>query len=76
MAQLSSAERHNVLRDLAYHWTDTDGGAAYLFDYCNGKWIAARADDSRELIASEPDELRELVIRDYSENPVLRKVVP
>lgn len=69
-----SAERHNELRELQYHWSDDDGhDLAYLFRYEDGRWIAARADNGREVTANSPGELRTKVIDDYSECPVPRK---
>lgn len=71
----SSAERGQQLRELEYHWTDTDGGAAYVFTFRDGHYVATRTDNGRELIADTAGELRELVIVDYSENRVERQKV-
>jgi hypothetical protein len=50
---------------LKWNW-----GEAYLITGAAGRWIAHRRDNGLMLIASGPDELRELIIEDYAAQPV------
>jgi len=68
MAQ-SSAVRFNELQSLRYHW-----GEAYSLDLDNDEFVAARRDNGRELRAKTAEELRALILADYSENKVPRGV--
>ena len=68
MAQ-SSAVRFNELQSLRYHW-----GEAYELDLDNDEFVAARRDNGRELRAKTAEELRDLILADYSENKVPRGV--
>jgi hypothetical protein len=56
-----------ALEDLRFHW-----GEAYEISYRSPWWQAVRRDTGSDLLASEPRELRNLIIVDYSCNPVLR----
>jgi hypothetical protein len=73
MESLTEAvQQYLALRELREHWTSDDGHAAYRFRVEDGKWIAARTDDGRELVAASSFELRVTVANDYAENPVSR----
>lgn len=61
----------NELQDLQFHWGD-----AYLITGAGEHWIAQRRDDGRMLIASGPEELRELIRADYEAQPVARDLTP
>ena len=47
-------------------------GAAYEITEAPGAWRAARRDDGRQLTAACGDELRTLIVTDYSARPVER----
>lgn len=59
--------RDEALRALEWHW-----GEAYEFGEALGVWRAVRRDNGLTLIASEAEELRDLIIEDYSRKPVPR----
>jgi hypothetical protein len=57
----------DALADLQWHW-----GQAYKITGNEQQWIAERRDNRRILIASGPNGLRELIITDYTAEPVAR----
>jgi hypothetical protein len=57
--------RDRALADLRWHW-DT----AYEISEVLGVWRAVRLDNGRTVIAGDPEELRALIIRDYTRDPV------
>ena len=61
-------DRDEALNMLRWNW-----GEAYEITEALGVWRAVRCDTQRTLVASAPDELRVLIIADYSENPVPRR---
>ncbi len=67
----AEAARDAALRDLDFHW-----GGAYRVAAGTGGWMATRRDDGRPLIAGSPDELRALILADYSAQPVPRDLRP
>ena len=67
----AAAARHAALADLDFHW-----GGAYEIAAGAGGWVARRQDDGRPLIAGSPDELRALILADYSARPVPRDLRP
>jgi hypothetical protein len=67
----AEAARDAALRDLDFHW-----GGAYHVAAGTGGWVATRRDDGRPLIAGSPDELRALILADYSAQPVPRDLRP
>jgi hypothetical protein len=50
-----------ALHDLDHHW-----GEAYDLALTRAGWVAKRLDNGRALVASGPEELRELIIADYA----------
>ena len=58
---------------LVLHDLQRDVGEPYLITGAAGHWTAHRRDDGQMLIASGPDELRELMSEDYSARPVARQ---
>ena len=56
------------LRYLGFHW-----GQAYLVSYWQGRWRAARKDDSTTLRADTAEDLLELIRADYAARPVPRR---
>jgi len=58
-------DRDEALKDLRYHW-----GSAYELSEGSGVWRAVRLDNQRALIATDPRDLRGLILADYSSNPV------
>ena len=61
----------DALADLQWHW-----GQAYEITTSEQQWVAERRDNRRILIASGPDGLRELIITDYTAQPVTRDRAP
>ena len=61
----------DALADLQFHWS-----GAYLITGAGGHWLAQRRDDGLTLIASGPEELRELITEDYRVRPVSRDIAP
>ena len=61
-------ERAAELRYLQWNW-----GEAYLITGASGHWLAQRRDNGRLLVASWPRDLRELIIDDYTVQPVPRE---
>lgn len=57
----------SVLADPRWHWGD-----GYEITEAIGVWRAVRRDNQRALVASEADELRDLIIVDYTRRPVAR----
>ena len=53
-----------------------DWGSAYGIAGAAGTWVARRRDNGRLLNAASPDQLRELIVRDYGDQPVPREVAP
>ena len=51
-------------------------GSAYGIVGAWGTWVARRRDNGRLLNADSPDRLRELLVRDYQDQPVPREVAP
>jgi hypothetical protein len=60
--------RDAALGHLHWHWGD-----AYEITEALGAWRAVRRDNQRSLIASEPEELRTLILADYLKEPVPRE---
>jgi hypothetical protein len=65
-----TAEQAASLQDLGWHW-----GEIYDIAVTRAGWVAKRLDNHRALIASGPDELRELIWTDYAAEPVPRDVM-
>ena len=61
----------DALAHLQFHW-----GGAYGIAGATGTWVARRRDNGRLLNAASPDQLRELMIRDYGDQPVPREDAP
>ena len=57
----------DALADLQWNWE-----GAYQIAGSADRWVARRADDGRLLVASNPEELRGLLIEDYTAHPVPR----
>jgi len=57
--------RQCALADLRWHW-----GEAYEISEALGVWRAVRLDNGLTLVAIDPEELRALVVRDYTSRPV------
>jgi hypothetical protein len=68
---MTAGQARDALADLQFHW-----GAAYAIAGAAGCWVARRRDNGRLLNASGPDGLRELIVRDYDDQPVPREVAP
>jgi hypothetical protein len=60
--------RDEALAALAWHW-----GEAYELTEALGVWRAVRLDNQRSLIATDAEKLRDLIIDDYSKEPVPRR---
>lgn len=58
-------EDGRALADLRWHW-DT----AYEITEALGVWRAVRLDNQVALVAGDPEELRALIIHDYTCRPV------
>ena len=54
-----------ALEMLQWNW-----GEAYLITGAAGHWLAQRRDNGRTLTASGPEGLRELIVEDYTAQPV------
>jgi hypothetical protein len=67
----AQAVRNAALRDLDFHW-----GEAYTIAVGGDGWVARRLDDGRPLVAGSPEELRALIMADYSAQPVPRDLRP
>ncbi len=65
------AARNAAVRDLDFHW-----GGAYAIAVGDDGWVARRLDDGQPLVASSPEELRALIVADYSAQPVPRDLRP
>lgn len=61
----------DALDVLDFHW-----GAAYDLAVTRTGWVAKRLDNGRPLVAATPGELRDLIIADYTAQPVARGVAP
>jgi hypothetical protein len=59
--------RDKALAALTWHW-----GEAYEITEAVGVWRAVRRDNQRTLVATEAEDLRDLIIKDYSKEPVPR----
>jgi hypothetical protein len=58
------------LDELRWHW-----GEAYLIDCLSDyRWVAQRRDNRETLRADGPEELRDLIVADYTAQPVSRSV--
>ena len=57
--------RDRALADLRWHW-----GEAYEITEALGVWRAVRLDNQVALVAGDPEELRALIIHDYTCRPV------
>ena len=57
------------LGELRFHW-----GGAYRVSYLPGHdlWLAQRSDDGATLTADSAGELRQMIVADYTANPVPR----
>lgn len=64
MTMMMSAMR-DALADLQWNW-----GEAYLITGMGCQWLAQRRDDGQTLTAGGPEELRTLIIEDYTARPV------
>jgi hypothetical protein len=67
----AQAARIAALRDLDFHW-----GGAYAIAAGSDGWVARRLDDGEPLVAGSPEELRALIVADYSAQPVPRDLGP
>jgi hypothetical protein len=63
--------RDTALADLRWHWGD-----AYEISEASGAWRAVRLDNGVTLVASDPGELRDLIVGDYNARPVPRRPAP
>ena len=63
----SESFRDRALADLRHHW-----GTAYEITEALGVWRAVRLDNQATLLARDSEELRTLIIRDYTSRPVRR----
>ena len=61
----------DALGRLQWSW-----GSAYGIAGGWDTWVARRRDNGRLLNADSPDRLRELLLRDYQDQPVPREVAP
>lgn len=61
-----------VYRDQALEALDWNWGGAYELTEALGVWRAVRRDTQRTLVATEAEELRDLIIGDYTKEPVPR----
>jgi len=63
-----TADWAGPLDDLRWHWGD-----AYLIHYFGpGRWVAQRRDSHATISAEGPEELRNLILADYTAHPVGR----
>ncbi len=60
------------LARMAWRWR---WGEAYDLAVTRAGWVAKRLDNGRALVASGPDELRELIVADDQAEPVARDVL-
>lgn len=72
---LETEQIKRELQELTYHWTETNGGAAYKFRYEDGEYVATRTDSGHEIRQPEAIKLRIAVADDYADNPVPRNQV-
>ena len=70
-ARMAGAARAAALRDLSFHWS-----GAYEFAVTADGWTARRLDNGRSLVAGSPEELRALVLADYTAEAVPRGCGP
>lgn len=68
---MTAGHASDALASLQFHW-----GSAYAITDAAGCWVARRRDNGRLISASGPDGLREMLIRDYGDQPVSREVAP
>jgi hypothetical protein len=59
--------RDEALDSLSWHWGD-----AYEVSEALGVWRAVRLDNGRTLVATEAEELWDLIMADYARQPVPR----
>jgi hypothetical protein len=57
--------RDEALAALRWHWGD-----AYELTEALGVWRAVRLDNWRALVATDAEKLRDLIIEDYTKEPV------
>jgi hypothetical protein len=62
------------LRDRALHDLEWNWGEAYEITESLSVWRAVRLDNQRALVATDPGELRDLILADYERQPVPRDV--
>jgi hypothetical protein len=60
-------QTRRALDDLSWNW-----GEAYDLAVTRSGWVAKRLDNNRALVACGPGKLRELIIADYTAEPVSR----
>jgi hypothetical protein len=60
-----------ALHDLDHHW-----GEAYDLALTGAGWVAKRLDNGRALVANGPDGLRDLIVADFSTEPVPHDLPP
>jgi hypothetical protein len=65
---MATQSRMDALDVLDFHW-----GAAYDLAVTRAGWVAKRLDNGRPLVAASPGELRDLIIGDYTAQPVPRE---
>ena len=68
---MTAGEARDALADLQWNW-----GSAYAIAGAAGSWVARRRDNGRLLSAVSPCLLRELIVRDYQDQPVPREDRP
>jgi hypothetical protein len=59
--------RDAALEALEWHWGD-----AYEITEASGVWRAVRRDNQRTIVATEAHDLRDLILADYTKEPVPR----
>jgi hypothetical protein len=59
-------------RDVALEALDWHWGDAYEITEACGVWRAVRRDNQRTLVATAPEDLRDLIRKDYNARPVPR----
>lgn len=59
--------RDEALRYLQWNW-----GEAYEITEASGVWRAVRRDNQKTLIATEAQDLRDLIVQNYASDPVPR----
>jgi hypothetical protein len=67
-AEMMPPQEPTPLTYLRWNWSE-----AYKITGAAGHWLAQRRDDNRTLTADSPELLRDLIIEDYSAQPVLTR---